>query len=184
MSKENRTIIASANGISNYTGTADQNTKLLTLLKNGKLIKPATAASAPTISLSKTSATVSRGSSITLTATCSSGTPTWSSSNTAVATVTSTGKVTAVKYGTATITAKLSTGQTATCKITVPVSYYKACSSSYTSIVDALNSIGVDSSMTNRKKIATANGISSYSGTSAQNTKMLDLLKGGKLIKP
>jgi uncharacterized protein YjdB len=45
---------------------------------------------------------------------------TWSSSNTAVAKVSSTGLVTAVKKGTATITVKTSDGgKTATCKITV-----------------------------------------------------------------
>ena len=36
----NRKNIAKANGISNYTGTASQNIKLLNLLKQGKLIKP------------------------------------------------------------------------------------------------------------------------------------------------
>ena len=47
---------------------------------------------------------------------------TWSSSNTAVAKVSSTGKVTAVKAGTATITVKTADGgKTATCKITVKV---------------------------------------------------------------
>lgn len=64
-----------------------------------------------------------------------------------------------------------------------PSIYYPACSSSYKSIVDALNSIGVDSSFNHRKKIAAANGISNYTGTAAQNTKMLNLLKQGKLKK-
>lgn len=36
----NRTKIAVANGITNYTGTAAQNTTLLTLLKTGKLKVP------------------------------------------------------------------------------------------------------------------------------------------------
>ena len=35
----NRKAIAKANGISNYTGTASQNIKMLNLLKQGKLIK-------------------------------------------------------------------------------------------------------------------------------------------------
>lgn len=61
---------------------------------------------------------------------------------------------------------------------------YPACASKYTSIVEALNSIGVDSSYSHREKIAAANGITGYSGTAAQNTKMLDLLKAGKLINP
>ena len=62
--------------------------------------------------------------------------------------------------------------------------YFPKCSSSQTSIVNALKSIGADSSYSYRKKIAAANGISGYSGTAAQNTQMLNLLKQGKLIKP
>lgn len=38
-SKEHRTKIAKANGIKNYTGTASQNTEMLSLLKKGKLKK-------------------------------------------------------------------------------------------------------------------------------------------------
>ena len=52
------------------------------------------------------------------------------------------------------------------------------------SIVIALNSLCVDSSFGYRKKIAKKNGISLYCGTAAQNIKMLDLLKSGKLLKP
>lgn len=49
------------------------------------------------------------------------------------------------------------------------------------SIVEALTSIGVDASFTHRKKIAHANGILNYSGTSTQNIRLLDFLKKGKL---
>lgn len=52
------------------------------------------------------------------------------------------------------------------------------------SIVDGLHCIGVDSSFSYRKKIAIANEIKLYVGTAKQNTKMLNLLKKGKLIKP
>lgn len=62
-------------------------------------------------------------------------------------------------------------------------SYYKKYTGDSDSIVSALNSIGVDSSYKNREKIAKANGISGYSGTASQNTKMLNLLKQGKLKK-
>ena len=62
--------------------------------------------------------------------------------------------------------------------------YFKKPSKSYSSIVDALKSIGADSSYDYRKKIAAANGISNYSGTAEQNTKMLQLLNQGKLKKP
>lgn len=50
------------------------------------------------------------------------------------------------------------------------------------SIVDALKSIGVDSSFANRSKIANLNGISNYTGTVLQNTQLLNLLKQGSLI--
>ena len=61
--------------------------------------------------------------------------------------------------------------------------YYKKYTGSSVSLVDALKAIGADSSMSNRKKIAKANGISNYSGTASQNTQLLNLLKQGKLKK-
>ena len=51
------------------------------------------------------------------------------------------------------------------------------------SIVDALNQIGVDSSYSNRKQLATKNGIANYTGTASQNTELLNKLKNGTLIK-
>ncbi|MBQ9228667.1 MAG: C40 family peptidase [Eubacterium sp.] len=62
--------------------------------------------------------------------------------------------------------------------------YFKKYSGKSVSIVDALNAIGEKSSYDYRKKIAKANGLSDYKGTPAQNTKLLGLLKQGKLIKP
>lgn len=113
-SMSNRTVIAQKNGITNYSGTADQNTQLLSLLKSGRLINP-NGSSAPTTDNSK--------------------------------------------------------------------KYYPACGSSYTSIVDALKSIGEDSSYNNRSNIAAKNGISGYSGSASQNTQLLNLLKSGQLIR-
>ena len=110
----NRTVIAQKNGIANYSGTADQNTQLLSLLKSGRLINP-NGSSAPTTDNSK--------------------------------------------------------------------KYYPACGSSYTSIVDALKSIGEDSSYNNRSNIAAKNGISGYSGSATQNTQLLNLLKSGQLVR-
>ena len=63
------------------------------------------------------------------------------------------------------------------------VKYYAKYTGKSVSIVDALNAIGADSSFNNRRAIAKANGITGYIGTAAQNTKMLNLLKAGKLIK-
>lgn len=62
--------------------------------------------------------------------------------------------------------------------------YYKAYKGAGDSIVDALESLKIDSSFANRKKIAEKNRIASYTGTPRQNLKMLDLLKQGKLLKP
>lgn len=47
------------------------------------------------------------------------------------------------------------------------------------SIVDYLKMNGQDSSYAARKKLAQKNGITGYSGTAAQNTELLRLLKGG-----
>lgn len=64
-----------------------------------------------------------------------------------------------------------------------PHNYYTACLSKYNSFVDGLKSIGVNSGYENRKRIAAANGIKSYTGTAEQNSKLLKLLKEGKLKK-
>lgn len=62
--------------------------------------------------------------------------------------------------------------------------YFKRYTGSSGSIVTALNAIGVDSSYSNRSKIAAANSIANYRGAADQNVKMLQLLKAGKLIDP
>lgn len=64
-------------------------------------------------------------------------------------------------------------------KYYTPIKSYKG-----NSFVDALKKRGVKSSMAFRKKIAKANGIKNYTGTSKQNSKLLNLMKKGKLIKP
>ena len=46
------------------------------------------------------------------------------------------------------------------------------------SIVDYLKSIGVDSSFANRKKLAAQHGIKNYTGTAAQNTLLLNQMRG------
>ena len=64
------------------------------------------------------------------------------------------------------------------------INFFKQYIGNSFSIVDALKSIGENSSFTNRGKIANANGITNYMGTSTQNNSLLTLLKEGKLIKP
>lgn len=63
------------------------------------------------------------------------------------------------------------------------ISYYPSCESYHGSIVDALKSIGVDSSKDNRRKIYKANFPDKYVGSGKQNRDMLKKLKDGKLIK-
>ena len=52
------------------------------------------------------------------------------------------------------------------------------------SIVDALKTIGAESSYNYRCTIAARNGIGGYTGTPGQNTHMLNLLKSGNLLRP
>lgn len=60
---------------------------------------------------------------------------------------------------------------------------YYECDYMGLSFVDALKSMGVDSSMTNRMNIALNNGITNYRGTYMQNIKLLNMLKKGVLKK-
>lgn len=62
-------------------------------------------------------------------------------------------------------------------------SYYPRYTGKSPSIVGALAAVKVSSTFANRKKIAEKNGIKNYAGTAAQNTKILSLLKAGKLKK-
>lgn len=63
--------------------------------------------------------------------------------------------------------------------------YYPQYKGTSGSLVDGLKAVGVkDTSVAKRLKIAIANGIKGYSGTKIQNTKLLNLLKKGKLFKP
>lgn len=77
------------------------------------------------VSVSKTSVSINKGKTYTLKGTMSPGNTTdtlkWSSSNTKVAKVSSSGVVTAVEKGTATITVKATSGKSATCKVTVKI---------------------------------------------------------------
>lgn len=65
----------------------------------------------------------------------------------------------------------------------VNVEYLSAYNYHYGSIVDALKSIGVDSSFDYRSKLASINGIENYSGSYSQNVQLLSLLKTGNLKK-
>lgn len=63
------------------------------------------------------------------------------------------------------------------------ITYYPRYKGKSSSIADALKLLSINPSKSNRKRIATLNGIKNYTGTATQNTKLLNLLKRGKLIK-
>lgn len=63
------------------------------------------------------------------------------------------------------------------------ITYYPRYKGKSSSIVDTLKLLSINPSKSNRKRIATLNGIKNYTGTATQNTKLLNLLKRGKLIK-
>lgn len=62
--------------------------------------------------------------------------------------------------------------------------FFPAYTGTSPSIAAALSSLGEESSYSYRTQIAAANGIAGYSGTAAQNTSLLQLLKQGKLVRP
>ena len=63
------------------------------------------------------------------------------------------------------------------------VAYYPSCAASNTNFADALDILGIDSSVSNRTVIAAANGIDNYTGTAAQDAMLLALLKAGMLVQ-
>lgn len=112
-------VTAVAPGTATITASSDNNVKATATIK--VIISPTA------ISLDKTSVTIEKGASATLTATlspsdCTEKTITWTSDKTSVATVDANGKVTAVGVGSAVITAKTSNGKTATTAVSVIVS--------------------------------------------------------------
>ena len=62
--------------------------------------------------------------------------------------------------------------------------YFGVCAKDELSIVDALKSLGENSGFEYRRRIANANGIPEYTGTSGENLKLLSLLRRGELIRP
>ena len=277
-----RKVIAEANGITAYSGTADQNIMLLNRMKAGTLINPGLVPVLLPVTIDKTSVTIQAGQTAQINATFPAGTVTWSSSNTAIATVSavdtdtaqivgvtsgaavitctlsngtsatcvvtveaapaveqpavldqteiiilvgetaqinilqpqskvvwksnnnrvataaaldkSAVEITGKKPGTAVITCKLPDGTTATCKVTVvndltevvdvQPAYFVPCDTAETSIANALSAQYYDSSLEVQTEIAEANGIEGYTGTTAQGSQLVALMKEGKLINP
>ena len=64
------------------------------------------------------------------------------------------------------------------------MTYFPKYNGNSASISDALSAVGANGSYQSRQQIAAANGIRNYTGTAAQNTQMLNMLKAGNLINP
>lgn len=63
------------------------------------------------------------------------------------------------------------------------IKYYKKYNGNSKSLVDAMNSLGIDSDFRNRTIIAKNNGVKDYVGAPIQNIRLLSFLKRGELIK-
>ena len=190
-----RKQIAVANGISGYSGTANQNTQMLSMLKAGTLKipndeNPVVPEEPPVIDYGTgVFPTCSSSFSSIVDALKSIGVDSSMSNRKTIAAANGISSYSGTADQNNQMLNLLKSGQLKNPNATATTpdtsgKYFSACSSGATSIVDALKSIGIDSSMSNRKTIAAANGISGYSGTADQNNKMLNLLKSGQLVNP
>lgn len=127
--KSSNTKIAKVDSKGKVTGVKKGNATITASVKGAKDVKVKVSITAPvaakSVKLNKTSATLAKGKTLTLTATVSPSNTTnktvkWKSSDTKVAKIDSKGKVTAIGAGTAKITATTTNGKTSTATITVP----------------------------------------------------------------
>lgn len=134
------------------------------------------------ISLSSKKMTLLKGKSATLAVTRNpiSATEkiTWTSSNKKVATVSSKGKVTAKKAGTATITAKTSNGKKATCKVTVKNATVKLAKTSGTVKVGKTLQIKIKSTFPKDDKVKSYKSSNKKVATVDKNGKVTGKKKG------
>lgn len=192
--------VSSQTTTTSTTSTANSSTSINSTESSSGTTASSTSNKATSIKLNKSSASIYVGKTVTLSATASPTnakvTLTWASSNTNVATVSS-GKVTGKKAGSATITVKDTvSGKTAKCTITVKNLSSSSASSIWTginkdtsskgnknldintSIVDRMKYNGYASDKASRKKLySNLGGSGTYTGTSTQNTWMINQLK-------
>jgi N-acetylmuramoyl-L-alanine amidase len=170
-SYSNRSKLAAKYGISGYDGSAAQNTKLLEKLK-AVYRAPAKPAPAPGKGNMETDSIVTYLNSIGVDSSFSNR------------------EKLAAKYGikgyrgTADQNLALLDKMRSGAKPVAPAKPAPKGDMNTNSIVTYLNSIGVDSSFSNREKLAAKYGIRGYQGTAAQNTALLEKLRGGAAPKP
>lgn len=201
--KYHRTKIAVYNGLTKYQLTPEENTQLLNMLKEGNLLNPDytgsssgdTGTTDPTESVtpatSKSSDYTSKyypaytGTSSSLTTAMNSMSITSTKAHRLkIAIFNGMSDYTFTPEQNTQLLSMLKAGTLLNPDYTAKITYYPKYTGTATSIVTALNSLGIDSSKDHRMKIALSNGMPDYSYLPEENTAMLNLLKQGKLIDP
>lgn len=132
------------------------------------------------VTLNKTSTTIKKGRSKTITATvnptiATNKKVTWLSSDEKIAKVDVNGKITAINYGTATITAKTVNGKTAKCKVIVPVPV------SGVKLNKSVTTINIGATETLIATVSPSNAANKNVTWTSSNTKIAKVDKNGKV---
>ena len=183
------TIPANANGfrVVRRAGTSTQVNSITLTLGEGGSVTPPDPVSVTGVSLNKNATTIAIGANETLTATITPANAdnqavTWSSNNTAVASVDQNGKVTGVSAGTATITVTTQDGnKTATCTVTVPDPSADPVAVTGVSLNKTSTSLTVGSSETLTATVAPANATNQAITWSSNNTAVATVNQNGKV---
>ena len=183
------TIPANANGfrVVRRAGTSTQVNSITLTLGEGGSVTPPDPVSVTGVSLNKNATTIAIGANETLTATITPANAdnqavTWSSNNTAVASVDQTGKVTGVSAGTATITVTTQDGnKTATCTVTVPDPSADPVAVTGVSLNKTSTSLTVGATETLTATVAPANATNQAVTWSSNNTAVASVDQNGKV---
>ena len=183
------TIPANANGfrVVRRAGTSSQVNSITLTLGEGGSVTPPDPVAVTGVSLNKNATTIAIGANETLTATITPANAdnqavTWSSNNTAVATVNQTGKVTGVSAGTATITVTTQDGnKTASCTVTVPDPSADPVAVTGVSLNKTSTSLTVGATETLTATVAPANATNQAITWSSNNTAVASVDQNGKV---
>ncbi len=176
-------ITAVSPGTATITATSNNGKSNLVTVTVTKSTLPVVEVSS--ITLSKTSVTLEAGQAITVTATVQPSNATnktinWSSSNTSIATVDASGKITAVSPGTATITATSNNGKSSHVTVTVTK---KSSSIEVTSVTLSKTSLSMytEDNIVITATIAPSNATNKTITWSSSNSNVATVTKSGKI---